>query len=347
MRARNIKPGFFKNEYLVNLDPLVRLLFAGLWCLADREGRLEDRPGKIKIEVLPGDDCDVEQMLEDLARPQGPNGERFIRRYLVESRRCIQVLNFVRHQNPHIREAASLLPTPPVEVDAMQRASDATILHQASTVLAAEKHQTRPADSLIPDSLIPDFLIADSLIPKRLLTSAAKPAAEDVRLDSFHATKQTANHETQTNRYESQTKNPKAQTKNSGTKTNRPKSSNPCASAPNGDAIEEKPANPSYPPEFEQFWQQYPRQTEKKRAFRAWQARVKDRVDARDLIRAAQHYAAHCRRRRTEAEFIKHPSTFLGPFEVYRDWIESPRKRRGNGDGRRPDYEEDLNVLSF
>ena len=313
---------------------------------------MEDRPGKIKIEVLPGDDCDVEQMLEDLARPQGPNGERFICRYLVEGRRCIQVLNFVRHQNPHIRETASLLPAPPAEADAKQWTADAPVLHQASTVLAAEQHQASPADSLIPDSLIPDSLIpdsliADSLIPKRLLTSAAKPAAEDVRLDSFHATKQTANHEMQTNRYESQTKNPKAQTKNSGTQTNHPKSSNPCASAPNGDAIEEKPANSSYPPEFEQFWQQYPRQTEKKRAFRAWQARVKDRVDARDLIRAAQHYAAHCRQRRTEAEFIKHPSTFLGPFEVYRDWIESPRKRRGNGDGRRPDYEEDLNVLSF
>ena len=360
MRARNLKPGFFRNEYLSNLDPLARLLFVGLWCLADREGRLEDRPGKIKIEVLPSDDCDVEQMLEDLARPQGPNGERFIRRYLVEGKRCIQVLNFLRHQNPHIREAASLLPAPPVEVDATQRASNAPILHQASTVLAAETHQASPADSLIPDSLIPDSLIpdsliADSLIPIRLLTSAAKPAAEDLRLDSFHATKQTANHETQTNRYElptknpkAQTKNPKAQTKNSETQTSRYESLNPCISPPNEDSIEEKPANPSYPPEFEQFWQQYPRQTEKKRAFRAWQARIKDRVDARDLIRAAQHYATHCHRHRTELEFIKHPSTFLGPFEVFKDWIDPWRKGGGDGNGRRlDDDEEDLNVLSF
>src|SRR5450756_2547210 len=135
MRARNIKPGFFRNEYLGCLDPLVRLLFAGLWCLADREGRLEDRPGKIKIEVLPGDDCDVEQMLEDLACPQGPDGERFIRRYAVGDRRCIQVLNFVRHQNPHIREAASLLPAPPAEADAKQWTADAPVLHQASTCL--------------------------------------------------------------------------------------------------------------------------------------------------------------------------------------------------------------------
>jgi hypothetical protein len=344
MRARNIKPGFFHNEHLLSLSPRHRLLFIGLWCLADREGRLEDRPGKIKIEVLPGDDCDVDQMLEDLARPQGPDGERFIRRYAAGGRRCIQVLNFVRHQNPHIRETASLLPAPPAEADAKQWAADAPVLHQASTVLAAEEHQASPADSLIPDSLIPDSLIADTLIPKRLLTSAAKSAAEDLRMDSFHPTKQITNHE-------AKTINSKTQTKNYGSQIRRHESSNPCVnpfiSSSSENSIEKGPTNPSYPPEFEQFWQQYPRQTEKKRALRAWQARIKDKVDARDLIRAAQNYAAHCRLRRTEAVYIKHPSTFLGPLKVFKDWIEPTQKGRGNGDGRRPDDKEDLNARSF
>ena len=49
-RARNIKPGFFLNEELGVLPPLVRILFAGLWCIADRDGRLEDRPKRIKME---------------------------------------------------------------------------------------------------------------------------------------------------------------------------------------------------------------------------------------------------------------------------------------------------------
>jgi hypothetical protein len=48
-RARNIKPAFFKNEQLVELGMSTRLLFIGLWCLADREGRLEDRPKRIKM----------------------------------------------------------------------------------------------------------------------------------------------------------------------------------------------------------------------------------------------------------------------------------------------------------
>lgn len=46
--ARNIKPGFFTNDVLAACDQLARLLFAGLWTVADRAGRLEDRPKRIK-----------------------------------------------------------------------------------------------------------------------------------------------------------------------------------------------------------------------------------------------------------------------------------------------------------
>ena len=66
MKARNLKPGFFKNEYLLSLSPLHRLLFEGLWYMADRDRVLEDHPAKIKIEILPVDDCDVNQMLDEL-----------------------------------------------------------------------------------------------------------------------------------------------------------------------------------------------------------------------------------------------------------------------------------------
>jgi hypothetical protein len=53
LRSRNIKPGFFKNEILGTLEPLVGLTFAGLWTLADKRGRLEDRPIRIKGELFP------------------------------------------------------------------------------------------------------------------------------------------------------------------------------------------------------------------------------------------------------------------------------------------------------
>jgi len=104
-RARNIKHGFFVNEDLIELPFDVRLLFIGLWTIADREGRLEDRPLKIKIEVFPADDVDVNRGLE-LLRVKG-----FISRYEVGGKRYIEVTNFVRHQRPHQNEAGSLIPS--------------------------------------------------------------------------------------------------------------------------------------------------------------------------------------------------------------------------------------------
>jgi hypothetical protein len=67
MRARNIKPGFFKNEDLADCDLSARLLFIGLWCLADREGRLEYRARKIKAEVFPYENISVEKLIKQLS----------------------------------------------------------------------------------------------------------------------------------------------------------------------------------------------------------------------------------------------------------------------------------------
>lgn len=105
-RARNIKPGFFENETLAECSPLARLLFIGLWCEADREGRLEDRPKRIKAKCLPYDDCDADRLLAELERAE------FITRYEVHGSRYIQIDTFAKHQNPHQRELASSIPSP-------------------------------------------------------------------------------------------------------------------------------------------------------------------------------------------------------------------------------------------
>jgi hypothetical protein len=105
-RCRNLKPGFFKNEKLAELPPLVRILFAGLWCNADREGRLEDRPKRIKAEILPYEEMDVDDGLNQLTRGDDP----FIVRYQVDGVRYIQVLKFHDHQSPHNTEKPSVIP---------------------------------------------------------------------------------------------------------------------------------------------------------------------------------------------------------------------------------------------
>ncbi len=91
---------------LAEVHPLGRLLFAGIWTLADREGRLEDRPKKIKAQIFPYDECDVDALLGELARRE------FIQRYEADGLRIIQVTTWHKHQNPHIKEPASTLPAP-------------------------------------------------------------------------------------------------------------------------------------------------------------------------------------------------------------------------------------------
>jgi hypothetical protein len=106
-RARNIKPGFFKNEVLGVADPLYSILFEGLWVLADRAGKLEDRPLRIKGEVFPyRDGIDMDAMLDWLQL------SGFIRRYGVGGKRYILVIGFAKHQNPHKNETASEIPDP-------------------------------------------------------------------------------------------------------------------------------------------------------------------------------------------------------------------------------------------
>jgi hypothetical protein len=103
-RARNIKPGFFSNENLAELSAFDRLLFVGLWCLADREGRLEDRPKRIKMELFPCDSYDVCEGLESLS------AAGFLKRYEVKGQKIVEIVNFAKHQSPHGSERDSVLP---------------------------------------------------------------------------------------------------------------------------------------------------------------------------------------------------------------------------------------------
>lgn len=103
-RARNIKPGFFQNENLVEYPFEVRLLFIGLWTLADKKGRLEDRPKKIKMGVFPADDVNVENGLALL------EADKFIDRYEVDGVKYIQISNWEKHQSPHHTEKDSVIP---------------------------------------------------------------------------------------------------------------------------------------------------------------------------------------------------------------------------------------------
>jgi hypothetical protein len=110
-RIRSIKIGFFQNEELAALSPHHRLMFAGLWVLADREGRLEDRPKRIEAELFPYEQLDATRLLADLA------SAGFIQRYRDPRRKYIQVIGFSKHQRPHPKEPPSAIPKPPITAE--------------------------------------------------------------------------------------------------------------------------------------------------------------------------------------------------------------------------------------
>lgn len=115
-RTRQISPDFFLNEDLADCDPEARILFAGLWCIADREGKLKDRPRKVAAMVLPYTACNVIELLDQLA------AKSFIKRYEVDGEKYIIIPNFCKRQKIHPHESKSFLPNP---------------LEQSSTYVAA------------------------------------------------------------------------------------------------------------------------------------------------------------------------------------------------------------------
>lgn len=91
-RTRNVKPGIMVNEDLAECSAAARLLWVYLFMLADREGRLEDRPKRIKAQALPYDDVDVDALLTELAEAG------FVIRYTADQNRYLQIPNFTEHQ---------------------------------------------------------------------------------------------------------------------------------------------------------------------------------------------------------------------------------------------------------
>lgn len=169
-RSRNIKPGFFVNEDLAKCGPMGQLLFAGLWTLADKEGRLEDRPARIKAQTLPYYDCAIDELLASLA------SHGFIARYQVESRRYIQIVNWAKHQTPHHKEVESTIPSMP----------QAWSKHEPSTAQACLKQVAScPTDSfnLIPDSLNSDSLVTASPSLEQAKPKAQKPGLSEADID--------------------------------------------------------------------------------------------------------------------------------------------------------------------
>lgn len=165
-RARNIKPSFFQNEELGELDPLARLFFVGLWTISDYRGCVEFRPKRLKVQLLPYDNCDTEALANNLEK------SGFVQFYSVAGQRYLKIINFEKHQNPHKNERDAGSEIPDIDCDDSQRVDSIEFENNRDkNGTAPDGNGTDPADSL--------FLIPDSPFP--LPYGSAPPASPATR----------------------------------------------------------------------------------------------------------------------------------------------------------------------
>lgn len=109
-RIRTIKPDFFRHEGLFALEQEsglpIRIAFAGLWTVADREGRFKWRPRELKLDCLPYDNIDFADVLTILAEAG------YLGIYEVNGEFYGYIPSWSKHQCINMREAASTIPAP-------------------------------------------------------------------------------------------------------------------------------------------------------------------------------------------------------------------------------------------
>lgn len=278
-RTRSIRPGFFLNEKLAEVNPLGRLLFAGLWTIADRRGRLEDRPRRIKAELLPYDDCDIDDLLNQLSTGG------FIHRYIVNGERYIEIVNFEKHQHIPGSEAESILPA--------SSDAGAQILAQSAQDIAQHAQDVPPvACSLYLESCIDN---ADAL-------SHAQARAREETVERGEEATESADPKAEAALSQKEPL-PVAEEKLTPEAPETPARRNRTASATTAkDRIRER---------FAEFWATYPKKQGKGAAEKAF-LKISPTASLHETMIAAVRAAVLSRQwREQNGRFIPNPATWL------------------------------------
>lgn len=347
-RSRNIKPGFFTNDELAGIEPLGRLIFIGLWTIADREGRLEDRPKKIKVEILPYDDVNVDEMLNQLA------SKGFIVRYEIDGNKYIQIANFIKHQNPHHKEIPSVIPAPlgvqnkysdtsPVNEETrariFKRDNYQCVACSSTEDLSIDhKHPVSKGGSSTDDNLqtlcLPCNLRKGSMLQEQfMLKSSMNQACSNDKTclpqegqpnpaDSLNLIPDSVNLIPDTIAIPGNSSVDKSVDNSKGvTGTEIPVSG-------------EKDEVAETSTDFMIFWNEYPRREGMSNAVKAWNDLMKRGIPSNDVVRAAKKYSIKVKMERTVAEYVKMPHTFLSTG-FFRDFapVYSPDCPECRGEG--------------
>jgi hypothetical protein len=114
-RMRSIKPEFWADEELADLPRDARMLYMGMWNVADEHGRLRGDPRYIKGQIFPYDDDlgakDIDAYLDALALAHK------VQRYRVDNAAYLYLPNLGKHQRLESEKVPSRLPEPPPITD--------------------------------------------------------------------------------------------------------------------------------------------------------------------------------------------------------------------------------------
>lgn len=103
-RIRSIHPGQWVDDQFVTSSPLARLLSLALRNFADDNGAFEWNPVKIRLLCLPGDNCEIADLLAELVA----TGQ--VKRYDVAGKAYGLIRNFAKFQSPKKPRAYHPLP---------------------------------------------------------------------------------------------------------------------------------------------------------------------------------------------------------------------------------------------
>lgn len=137
-RIRTVKPEFFTSESVLAVSPLARLFFIGLWCEADREGRLKWKPKTLKFRYLPSDSVNIEKLCLEL------ESEKMIVTYAIDGVDYCEIPSFTSHQVINNREKESILPS---------RDSDASTTRESGRKEGKEGKERKGTTRFTPPTL--------------------------------------------------------------------------------------------------------------------------------------------------------------------------------------------------
>lgn len=100
-----------------------------------------------------------------------------------------------------------------------------------------------------------------------------------------------------------------------------------------GEGLNPLSGKPDFPDDFEKAWKAYPRRlgdNPKRKALKAWSARLREGHSADELRAGVERYAEFCRTTgKVGTETVKHAATFFGPDKAFlQPWVNLPTEKK-------------------